>query len=210
MTLTDTISSSGEIGVLVRGEFVDPMELARFMRAGSPSRQAQDRVDVGFKKRRPGQTSPESVPFYSTRFFPTDPAMPRVHLLGFPRAIPRDFLVTDLRLPTSVAGFVLIVDLHLVFSVVAYAQSQAQRNQAPIQFDRAVSEGGELAWIRKHELPFVVTTTNPRPPAIPLEELFDLIGLQSDDTVLSCSTEFEREEVERVLSALVKQIEQAH
>jgi hypothetical protein len=73
-------------------------------------------------------------------------------------------------------------------------------------------EVGGIGWIRKNQLPFVVVPVEPEgSPVLALEEVLDVLEIDPTVPIVRCSMQrgytFAPEDIERVLEALIEQIE---
>jgi len=167
------------IGILVLAEF-KLLEDDEFIKAACSHAKRPSVIEVKFTKPHPRSAplSPiESLPFNSATYTGLSPRKPRVRLYGLSPSVVKDFLLSDLEFPVGVAGFVLIVNLHGAALARLHWPETLTRFRKDISFEEAVRKG-KIRWIREHQLPFVVATTDPAPPAISLDELRDLFDLE--------------------------------
>jgi hypothetical protein len=226
-----------EIGVLVLTQFFfgadwDFVKLACFHEKSTSSISG-----ICVKWHNPDQHPEGDMSFFSCEYTWLHPQKYKTTLLGIPHSLAQDFLLSDLQFPFGVAGCVLIVDLHQAFSTREDLSTLKPRDQyTPEQWNELQEKSpgaaewiaadfeerlnfwrmGGIAWIRKNELPFVVVFIEPEAPAIVEDEMRELLELEPHIPVISCSSElnedrvhisFDRKDIERVLLALVEQIE---
>lgn len=196
------------IGVFVLAEF-KLLEDSKFIKAICPPARHPNVIEVRFA--RPYPISPmlppiESLPFKTTICGKLPRRKYEVHLYSLPPSAPKGFLLSDLEFPVAIAGFVLIVNLHSAVSARLNWPETMARLRRDIPFEEAIRKG-KIRWIREQQLPFVIAATDPTPLAISLDELRDLFDLDPQVPVISLPARFRRKDVERVLLALVEQIE---
>jgi len=194
------VKTTQKIGILVLREFPGNEDQAFLTIASNQEFLAQ--VNVNWLNTDPPR---KPTPFYAAKHTWLRPQNYKPTLYSIPQSVKRDFNLSDLEFPAPMVGAVLIVNLHAGYSMKTFAQTW----DASIPFEDMLKSPrtGGIAWLRLQNLPFVLAVTQPKNPAIPLDDIRHLLALEPDRAVICCAYEFDREYIDKVLSALVKLVE---
>lgn len=195
-----------DLGIVVK-EYPLDFFADEFIRCTCPAQDHPARIEVTW--RVPPRWVTQNQEKLSLRYgiSSVDSKPYRLHLISFPKAIPKDFSLVDLEVPFTVAGMILIVDLN---------NRQFWQERAPTNSLKAIKTG-KIDWTRTSHLPTVIAAISNHPFVFGTDEIPTLLGLDAQTPFIPYFPDTYDEEnlrlnypfvyTQQVLSALVEQIE---
>ena len=186
------------IGVIVLEEFVGLLASEDFIRTASTGQGFPTFMQVQWHD--PGQRREEGLHLLYGKYQFERQREYSLHLFGFPDALYRNFLLSDLQFPVTLMGFVLIVKCSKDFLWRDVdMQTFEQRKMDPTR--------SGLAWVKITGLPFVIAATGQESQVITMDQLRGLLDLEPQIPIIPCSSKFDEDHIHLILSALVERIE---
>lgn len=121
-----------------------------------------------------------------------------------PETIPMDFLITQLEMPTSVDGVIVMIE-----TTPRFIKKRTDTSWANLLSKyRGDLNRSPITWARMNNLPFtVVLIKDPQEISmISVDDLIKIYDLNQDTPIITCSPELNKESVDEILSTSLNQI----
>lgn len=191
------VKSKEDIGILIR-EVFPPLQTADFIRLACPPPPdflPEHLPHTRVKWRDATKHSQDGMSLTYGRY---DGLKSRsLHLFAFGETVRLNFPLSDLELPVTMSGCIWIIDTVKLLNW----------QQTNLETYSKLKKAGSITWTRNQKLTFLFAATQCGPSRISESEIQEAFGLQQEVPIVLCSTGFDLERVELILSTLVKPID---